>query len=245
MSRKYQNPPVIEAVCEFHLMPDVNWDITIPGLLYEKLRTRFPTKGRVVIQENQIVSSPQGVEQQTTNRELVRFLSPDQKTFIQLGEKILTIHCLPPYPTWTNFQPLIQEVFNSFISIVSISDFERIGLRYINKIDLPLDNLNLEEYFLYRPFTGPSLPGRFSNFIIAGLFSYDGDLDLCRIQFSDLHSDSPYGHFIIDLDYFSKTPGSINKDTAIPWIEKAHANLESAFEACITDQLRDKFQEIK
>ena len=45
VSRQYPNPPVIEAVCEFRLPPDSEWDLTVPGLVYEHIRDQVPTEG--------------------------------------------------------------------------------------------------------------------------------------------------------------------------------------------------------
>ncbi|MGC8838175.1 MAG: hypothetical protein ACP5UM_07135 [Anaerolineae bacterium] len=41
MGRKYKDPPLMEAVCEFRLAADSPWDLTIPGLIYEKLYAAF------------------------------------------------------------------------------------------------------------------------------------------------------------------------------------------------------------
>lgn len=35
MARTYNNPPLIEAVCDFHFSSSQPWDWTIPGLFYE------------------------------------------------------------------------------------------------------------------------------------------------------------------------------------------------------------------
>ncbi|QMS90513.1 hypothetical protein HUN01_24125 [Nostoc edaphicum CCNP1411] len=36
--RQYPNPPIEEAVCEFRFAPDPAWNLTIPGLFYEKIK---------------------------------------------------------------------------------------------------------------------------------------------------------------------------------------------------------------
>lgn len=44
MGRKYRNPPLIEALCEFQFVPTQPWDLTIPGFFYEKVKNDFPAK---------------------------------------------------------------------------------------------------------------------------------------------------------------------------------------------------------
>ena len=51
MSKKYKNPPIVEAIFEIQLSDDTNWDPTVPGLMYEKLKGEFPTLGKALVQE--------------------------------------------------------------------------------------------------------------------------------------------------------------------------------------------------
>ena len=90
MSRKYPNPPIIQAVCEFHLTPDSKWDLTIPGSIYEKVSKEFPNKEQRLIQEVDTTQNPQGIQQQVRTSERVLFLTDDRKTFIQIGPHLLS-----------------------------------------------------------------------------------------------------------------------------------------------------------
>jgi uncharacterized protein (TIGR04255 family) len=56
MSNEYKNPPAIEAVCEFRLSPETEWDITIPGLIYERVKEKFPIKEQRTFQNVEISS---------------------------------------------------------------------------------------------------------------------------------------------------------------------------------------------
>ena len=44
MGRRYKNPPIVEALCEFEFISSQPWDLTIPGLIYEKVKDEFPDK---------------------------------------------------------------------------------------------------------------------------------------------------------------------------------------------------------
>ncbi|MBV8265707.1 MAG: TIGR04255 family protein, partial [Planctomycetaceae bacterium] len=56
--RRYKNPPIEEAVCDFQFAPGTDWDPTMPGLLYEKLRDTYNEKPR---QQQLIEAQVQGV----------------------------------------------------------------------------------------------------------------------------------------------------------------------------------------
>ena len=49
---------------------------------------------------------------------------------------------------------------------------------------------------------------------------------------------------ILDLDYFLAQPEQVSLDDVFQWIEVAHGHIEEVFEACITDWLRETFEEV-
>lgn len=41
MGRRYKKAPVIEVLCEFRFKPGSSWDLTVPGLVYERIRVHY------------------------------------------------------------------------------------------------------------------------------------------------------------------------------------------------------------
>jgi uncharacterized protein (TIGR04255 family) len=173
MGRKYLNSPIIEAVCEFRFLPETQWDMTIPGLFYERIKAQFPLKeNRFLITNQTQTKTEEGISQGTKFTPLAVFLAPDSKTFVQIGENHLSIHRIKPYLTWTHFKPAILSNFYAFNEIVPDFKIERIGLRYINHIEVPFVNLKLDDYFEYRPFLSANLPQVLTDFIVGCRFEF-------------------------------------------------------------------------
>lgn len=246
MGKKYANPPIIEAVCEFRLTSDSKWDLTIPGLVYEKVSKEFPNKEERLIQKIEATHSPQGKKEQISREERILFLTNDRKTFIQIGSHLLAINCLRPYPTWNGFKPKIENGFNTLANIVDIKGLQRIGLRYINRIEIPGPSVNLDDYFGFRPFIGRNLPQVMENFIVGCKFPSSDEQDICRVQLTNATPEKPGNSaFLLDLDYFLSRPQAVSPDKALEWVQMAHQQVENIFEGCITDHLREVFQEVK
>jgi uncharacterized protein (TIGR04255 family) len=157
MGRKYRKSPIIEAVCEFRFDPSSQWDITVPGLVYEAVRNDFPKKRAVGVDITQ---------QQGTNSERVQFLQNDEKVLIQVWPHGLSVNHLRPYPSWTDFQPLIKRGFDAYCKAANPKGIHRIGLRYINRIEIPEEKVKMENYFEFYPFTGSNVPKEYSHFIV-------------------------------------------------------------------------------
>lgn len=246
MSRKYANPPLVEAVCEFRLTPDTAWDLTIPGLVYEKLKHEFPHREQRLVQEIELTQGPDGLQQQIRTSERILFLAQGRKIFVQLGPRLLAINCLAPYPTWAGFEPRIVEAFKALMDTTDVKGLQRVGLRYINRIEVPSSQIKLENYFQFYLFLGPQLPQDMVNFIAGCEFRYADGRDLCRVQLITTPSGSSEGPtFTLDIDYFLAKPKGIKPEEATGWVEQAHDEVEQIFEGCITDGLRELFQEVK
>ncbi len=245
MGRKYRNPPIIEALCEFRFEPSAPWDLAIPGLVYEKVRDTFPQRRQVKVLEANISGGPDGIEQQIKRADRMQFLREDEKALIQVDRDLLAVNHLKPYPTWQEFLPLIQQGFDAYCQIANPKGILRIGLRYINRIEVPGQRIELEDYLEFRPFVGSKLPQDFGSFIVGIQVPYERSRDILRLQLTNAATQTPsLVAAVLDLDYFLAQPNQVGIDNVFEWVELAHTHVEEAFEACITDRLRQMFEEV-
>ncbi len=246
MGKKYAEPPVIEAVCEFKLPADSEWDLTIPGLIYERVSAEFPHKEQHLVQEVNMKQSSEGTQHQIHTSERAVFLSDDRKAFLQMGPHLLAVNCLKPYPSWVGFKPRIENAFRALTNTVRFETLQRIGLRYINRIEIPSQSLDLDEYFEFRPFLGENLPQDMANFIVGCMLPFNERRDCCKVQLTNVVPEEPGDTaFLLDLDYFLVRPQAIPVNGALEWVEQAHEQVETLFEGCISARLRERFEEVK
>lgn len=244
MSRRYANPPIAEAVCEFRLSANTEWDLTVPGLIYERMSRDLPKRQEQLFQEVASTREEEGLRQQIQISQHVRFLSDDGRRFVTVGGRLLAVHRLRPYPTWARFRPDIESAFSALRDAVDVAGLQRIGLRYLNQIEIPGARVNLDEFFEFRPFLGERLPQRMTRFTLGCSLPYFHERDVCKVQLSDTKANEPAASaFLLDPDYFLNEPQSVAPDDALDWIETAHDNLEELFEGCISDPLRELFGE--
>lgn len=247
----YKSPPIIESVCEIKFTDDTNWDITVPGLIFEDIRTDYPQKEQRTKQEINISMSethPPKTRSQIKRQDYAVFLTNDKKSSIQVGPRVLLINRFRPYQSWSGFKSQIDYAYQKLSNRVELAGVQRIGLRYINKIEILMEDnkVLLDKYFEFKPFCGERLPQTHLNFIVGCVFPYFDGRDLCRV---DLTSAVPENEdsmaFLLSLDYFLANPRSIPVTTITEWIEAAHEEVERLFEGCILPPLREIFGEVK
>lgn len=243
MGIKYKNSPIVEAVCEFIFEKVPTWDITTPGIIYNEVKTVFPNKETHAVQRVNITTKEPSPKTQIMQFDLARFLSEDKKTLMQLGNDTLTVSRLKPYTTWSDYKYYIDYAFNTLNQNIELSSIKRIGLRFVNRIEIPSDKIKLEEYFKFRPFLGDDLQKKeFTSFIIGCIFPIADERDACKVELNvAVPENKGTSAFILDLDYSLTKPDSIKLVQSLKWVENAHEGIEGLFEGCIKQPLRDLF----
>ena len=244
MSRKYKNSPIVEALCEFQFIPSQPWDMTIPGLLYEKIHNEFPEKQQKMGFGLGVRPQDAGIEQKVELTQRMQFLRPDKSALVQVSPDLLTVNHLKPYSTWETFKPLILNNWEIYREIANPKGFKRIGLRYINKIEFDEGPIELSDYLAYYPFIPPKLPQTHEAFNVRIEIPYEEGRDRLLLRLASAIPEKPEAFsLVLDLDYIMAIPERVSLEQSAEWIEKAHTEVENAFEACITDNSRNIFGE--
>jgi uncharacterized protein (TIGR04255 family) len=245
VSRQYENPPIIEAICEFRFKPRQDWDWTIPGLVYDKIKADFPKKRQQNAIQLEVTPEHQGPPAVETIAKL-QFLTEDETSLVQLAPNLISVNHLKPYPKWPTLKHIIGKMLLVYREIAEPSALQRIGLRYINIIDTMEEKANIEDYLLAQPHVPNTLPQVFVRWGQRVEIPFEETDCLLILQTGSTHDPGRRtAAFVLDLDFVTLHPETVPIDSAMDWVERAHTQLENAFEACITNKARTIFTETK
>ncbi len=244
MSKKiYSNSPILEAVCEFRLPSDTEWDMTIPGQLFESLKSEYPHKEQRQMQEIKVnvALEKEKSSQEIITTERLLFRSEDKIRLVQVSPNFLAVNVLKPYPNWEEFRPQILQALEQLSKLIRINEFESVQLQYVNRIEIPNDVTVLSKFFNIHPSFGTPLGHNVTNFGIFSGFKMHEERDNCNIQLYRQVSPSPtLEAVLLVLIYSLAKPKTVDFSSAGEWIEEAHTQINQMFESCITDKLREK-----
>jgi uncharacterized protein (TIGR04255 family) len=156
----YRNPPIQEAICEIH------FELSEP-LKLQKIELLKPTwlesyPDQKTVQERRVDFHLSSEGLQTREGNLGHRLickSADGKRLVQLSGLFVAINQLSPYPGWEEvFRDTILARFGDLQNAIGPLRFKRVGLRYINRIDVPQVPLVWNDWFKLK-LPAPSLPG--------------------------------------------------------------------------------------
>jgi len=234
----------VEVVCEFRFAQSSPWDAAIPGQVFQALENKlFPKKKSERTIEAKVDTTDKGLTQHVTTAERLVLLSEDERQFARIGERFLSIHRVEPYTSWAEFKPVIEKALGALNAVAEPSGFQRVGLRYLNRIEFPLDRVEVEEHFTFCLHVGEDLPQDYGPFMAGALFEdFREGRNSLRMQLSSA-SPGPEGQInvMLDLDYFLTDPESLTADEVPSWLSDAHEAIKKAFFASITDKTMGLF----
>jgi uncharacterized protein (TIGR04255 family) len=158
---------------------------------------------------------------------------------------MLIVNQLPPYPGWEDFFALITKIFSEYLELIGDFSLDRIDLRYINKIFLPvkMEGNRIEDFItVISPLEGD---------IDRPLLSFNQRYDISYnypeailIHQTALAQEDDKSLIILDLDFFSETVKSINQITEIQaWLDQSHIHIYKAFISSLNSQYYQRIRE--
>jgi len=247
VQRKYKNPPLVELVCEFRLPPDCAWDLTMPGLIYEKVKGEFPDREPHLLHQFELAAGQEGIGQKFRSEQRVLFhANEDRRVFLEVGPRLLGVHSqVTPYPGWDHFRPRVEAGFKALMEVSNAERLRGINLRYINRIEVPAESGVMRKYFNFQPLLHDNEGMSITSFIGGTKFA-DGD-NRAKVELQSAVPDHNGNHaFLLVIDYSLAEDRDISRDRALGWIENAHEKVDEAFfERCIKGPLRVLFEEIE
>ncbi|MFN0315886.1 MAG: TIGR04255 family protein [Burkholderiales bacterium] len=95
----------------------------------------------------------------------LRFQSADKKQIAQFNRDGFVFSRLEPYESWEQLYKESMRLWSLYVELAHPIEIHRIGLRYINRIQLPSDDLRLEDYLEPAPVTPKGLDVPFHGFL--------------------------------------------------------------------------------
>ncbi len=247
MSNQYENPPLVEALCEFHFTAQAPWDLTIPGMIYERVKAEFPEKRQQIGVRFQLRPTERGVEPRIEPEPpRVQFWRKDGRALIQVAPNLLVVNHLRPYPTWARFKEMIMANLSIYAEVARPASINRIVLRYLNLFEFEQEAVELKDYFHFYPNIPSALPEIQDSFVDRVEFPLLEEEHNDRLIVT-LATVTPRKEktisVLLELEYTTGPAQHMSPRAADAWLEKAHSRIETAFEASITERAREQFGE--
>ena len=164
----------------------------------------------------------------------------DGTRLVQLSGRFIAINQLRPYPGWEEgYRETILARVKDVESELGAMPIRRTGLRYINKIEIPENPVRWENWFNFA-LPSPKLEkSLLSNFQMHFEQILPDERKLL-VNWVSLPQSKDASFVILDLDVIWEGP-AVKSAQLSDLLERVHGPHRLAFEAYITDKLRERF----
>ncbi|MGQ0672816.1 MAG: TIGR04255 family protein [Hyphomicrobium sp.] len=242
-SPTYPRAPIIEAVIQFRVMADV--ELRLQEKVAKKLKTGYPhsqpLKAIEVTLDN--TGGRVGVSQ---NSEGYRLASDDQTEVVIINSRGITAARLAPYTGWPNLRARAEAAWQAWREVTPAHAIERIGVRMINRIDIPAKPepiWQLHEYLRLFPAIPTLTDAPMSNYMVQVSIPTFDPLWMATLTSTVFQPPPVPGHnsVLLDIDVARTSNIPLNNAQLWPVVDLARTIKNDLFERCITDATRELF----
>jgi uncharacterized protein (TIGR04255 family) len=242
----YRRPPITEAIIAINFAAP-----TAPNEI-DKLRSDYSALypfEQIVRNVNVAVDLPAAPQSSPTAqiRDEVgyRRSSLDVAEILVLWPGALVISQLAPYPGWDEFFGRFVRDWTVWKKGMSYRRIARIGVRYINRIDIPVSGTIVEQEQFIDVY--PHLPealGPTAAYALQAQLPIP-DMVNCKLILNSAWVPSPllnHASFVIDIDIAREIDPPQRDDAIYELLNQIRLTKNSVFETCVTDHARELFR---
>jgi uncharacterized protein (TIGR04255 family) len=241
-----RNAPITEALIDFRIKIKEGFDVGQIEKLYDVISGEYPDKKARHRLEGRF-EFKKGEKPISLSNEIVDefvFTSTDQKQVFQARIDGFTFNRLKPYDKWESFRDEAVKLWRLFKELIS-PEIVRVGLRYINKFDIPLFPQPLRdfnEYLTAAPIVPEGLPQGVSSFLTRVVIQ-NPEIDAAAIitQAFEQIIDPKFIPIILDIDTF-KQKDRIDEEEAWQDLEELRQFKNEIFFSSITERTKELFK---
>lgn len=238
----YSRSPLTEAVIDIRVaLPDT---ITLERLAQIRAgqEDSYPTRHNAIFVQGQLSVDPD-VSPATGSRTHTgyRFVSQDERQVIQARLDGFTFSRLAPYESWESFRDEGQRWWLRYRELTQPKTIQRVAVRYINRLDLPLPLNDFKDYLRTVPEVSPDMPQGLDGYFMQ-LRLPQPDLKATLLLNEALIPPPPTPQTVsvlLDIDLFREVDPLQDEMELWAYFEQLRLRKNDIFEACITDAMRE------
>ena len=240
---RYKNAPILEAVLAFDWTPQkplAELEAVLESTAFEsfeKPKKRFQLEADFDIEANAVSQRQHQLGFQTTLRDgsEIAILEQGRFAFVQPA----------PYDRWDYFVKRALALLVPTVSALAVLEFARVGLRFVNRIDIPNDGrpgVDTNKYFKVK-FDGPRRDRReIEEFQMRVVKPTKKEGLAYALVLATTPSPLPdHSAILLDIDVFTRGALPSSGTKLIERLGEMRREKNDIFEKCLTDQARALF----
>lgn len=243
-ARMYTNAPIKEAIIDLRVKLCPDFDTAILESVRAGNEFCYPKSEPIQQTELTVSLTPPKVPA-TSHSQMMwgfKFTSDNGKRIWQSRRDGFSLSQLAPYTNWCDFRDEARQLWTKYRHKSSPEAIERLAVRYINRIDVPMASIELKHYLRTSPEISADLPQELSAYFMQLRLPQTDLGGAVVINQTIIPPPQPeMVSIVLDIDLFSDQDVPQSDEEIWSFFERLHLRKNEVFEACITDQTRSLF----
>lgn len=237
----YRNPPIVEAVLDIQVEEEGGVEVSTLEHLKSGSGWDFPVSEPMfqATVEFGAVANAKSVARQAG----WSFSDESRRVVVQSRLNGFAYCRLSPYEDWKSFRNDAEVVWKKYRQLRALAKIQRVAVRYINRIDLQISRLELQDYFRIYPEV-PLMPSQtMADFFLRVVLEEPEILSTAIVHQACTPPAKPdVISIVLDVDLFRVR--EVPQDETGLWglLDKMRTVKDRLFEACITEKTRELFR---
>jgi uncharacterized protein (TIGR04255 family) len=244
MAQTYKRPPITEAVVEVRIGTPIG--INVVERVRDRLMQSYPVPPQMLISADiALTEEPTKPTMVRPHVQGYRLTAADGAGLVSIATNFISTSRLAPYEGWDLFIATARANWEIWKRAVGWQKIVRIGVRYLNRIDIPFVDgrtIDIDDYLTFT-IRGPSLDlPPIASFAINEVRPLGRDS--CQLILNAGLVPSPLVKtisFLLDVDINREVELPQNDEGLWALIDQIRSHKNFVFEGCITDRARELF----
>lgn len=237
----YDRAPITEALIDISVaLRQQQQNLTDLKDIHKLVRNEYPREELRSITEGQFQIAKEPTATVTSRPLGYAFHSTDGRQVMQARTNGFTFSRLEPYDRWKHLRDEARRLWQIYKATLKPERITGVAVRYINRIVIPLQTVNLAEYLNIRPEIPDSLEAATSEFsfrMVAQQPEYGGVLIVGESSLPPPAAESLA--VLLDLWAYKNISDTVSEEDLWSLLESMRRTKNLYFEAAITDKVRE------
>lgn len=234
------NAPITEAMIDFRVRLPGAFEILRLKEAHPQLSADYPN---IEEQFEQRLGQPPKLTVRSQDVGGYRFRSGDNKSIVQFRRNGFTFNRLKPYPSWDQVFPEACRLWNIYSTVAHPEEISRIAVRFINRVQLPLPNLEFSDYLTAPPPLPQGIPQSLSGFLTQVVIQ-DPETKLAAniVQALEPALNEQYVSMILDIDVYQRDVSQLTLEAVLGQFAKLREMKNRIFFGSLTEKALALYQ---
>ena len=241
----YSKAPIIEAVIDIQAAFQSEISIEELNIFADSLKEQFPIRQKIASFRMQF--DPQ-LKDEANNKQIssrdeigLKLVDAANTRILQLKKTGFTYSHLPPYSDWSNFSGEARKYWDLFVQHFKPATVSRSAVRYINRIDISDDTVEIKDYLNIYPHIPEGVSQIVTGMHLQLMMPQDDLQSMAIINEAVVEPAFDKGFSVlVDIDLFNSSALEPSKVWNI--LEQLRNRKNDIFEHIITDETRRLIQ---